>query len=150
MSSGGSSGAGAWRGGIVPVGTINNSGLRAEIVTAEAKVAVTERAVSVTDAAKVAGDALVEANRVTRGAAQVTAEVTKTGMELFEDDGLRLNFTDLLSDDTLGHLLKYKQTLLDDLNSLGVADYVLLLHDLNDVRAIEIIDTIEVVKVAER
>jgi len=122
LSSGECSGAGAWRSGIVPVGTINNSGLGAEALTAEAEIVGTERAVRVTDAAKVAGDATVEANGVTRGAAQVTLEVTKTGMELFEDDGLGLNFTDLLSDDTLGHLLKYKQTLLNDLHGLSVAD----------------------------
>lgn len=135
MSSGEGSGAGARGSGIIPVGTINDSGLGAKVLTTEAKVAGAKRTVRVANTAKVAGDATVEANRVTRGAAQVTLEVTKTSMELFKDDGLGLDFTDLLSDDTLGHLLKYEQALLNDLNGLSVADCVLLLHDLNDLRA---------------
>lgn len=135
MSSGEGSGAGARGSGIIPVGTINDSGLGAKVLTTETKVAGTKRTVRVANTAKVAGDATVEANRVTRGAAQVTLEVTKTGMELFKDDGLGLDFTDLLSDDTLGHLLKYEQALLNDLNGLSVADCVLFLHDLNDFRA---------------
>jgi len=121
-------------------------------LTAKVKAIGTERAVSIANAAEVAGDVLVVADLMAGGATQVVAEVTKTGMELLEDDSLRLNFTNLLSDDTLGHLLQYKQTLLDDLDSLSVANYLLsrldLLREVGG--AIEVIDTIEVVEVVKR
>jgi len=121
-------------------------------VTAKFKVIGIERVVSIANVAEVAGDVLVVADMMTGGATQVVAEVTKTGMELLEDDSLCLNFTNLLSDDTLGHLLEYKQTLLDDLDSLSVANYLLsgldLLGEVDG--AIKVISTIEVVEVVKR
>jgi hypothetical protein len=117
-------------------------------VAAEAKVSGRERAIRIANVAKVAGDTLVEADIMPRGAAQVMAEVTKTGMELLEDDGLGLNFTNLLRNDTLGHLLEHNQALLDNFNSFSMANHLLLLDDLlDDVRAVEVIGTVEVVEV---
>ncbi len=94
-------------------------------------------------------DVGVVADLVARLAAEITAEVSQAGVELLEDDGLRLNLADLLGDDPgsrmshefpwceigagdylpLGHLLEDDETLLDDLDLLGVAHNLLLLDD---------------------
>jgi len=80
------------------------------------------------------------------------AEATKTAMELLEDNGLSLNFTDLFSDDPLGHLLKYNKTLLYDFNLLRVTDKLFFIDDgLAEVlRAVEIANTVEVVEAIKR
>jgi len=99
----------------------------------------------------VASNATVEADVVTRDTVEVIAEETEAGMELLEDDGLGLNLADLLEDDPLGHLLEDNETLLDDLDGLGVADDLgLLLYDLGEVDgAVEVVRTIEVIEVIE-
>jgi len=117
----------------------------------EAEVASGERSVIEADIAEVSSNGTVEANLTARDTVKVIAEVTKASMELLEDDGLSLDLADLLKDDPLGHLLEDEQALLDDLDSLGVADDVLLFCDnLAEVDgAVEVVYTIEVVEVIE-
>lgn len=113
----------------------------------------------------------VVANLVARVAAEVTTEVSQAGVELLEDDGLRLNLADLLGDDPgskiscelawcsnvgevclpLSHLLEDDETLLDDLDLLSAADNLLLLNDnllergevVKVVRAVEVIEVVQ-------
>lgn len=101
--------------------------------------------------AEVASNGTIEANLMPRDTVKVVAEVAKAGVELLKDDSLGLYFADLFEDDPLSHLLKDKETLLNDFNDFGVADNMMLgFNDLGEVRrAVEIVDTIEVVKVAE-
>ncbi len=49
-----------------------------------------------------AGDSRVEAGVESRRAAEVVAEEPEAGVELLKDDGLRLDFADLLGDDPEG------------------------------------------------
>lgn len=148
----GSRTAGRRRAGGIPVASANNNGLRAAASTLEAKVASGERAVRVADAAEVAGNALVEANRVAGRAIQVVAEVTEAGVELLKDDSLSLNLANLLGDNPLSHLLKNEETLLDNFNGLRLTDNFLLLldDDLGEVdRSVKVIGAVEVVKVSK-
>lgn len=95
-------------------------------------------------------DPAVEADLVVGETSQVTAEASEVGVELFEDDGLGLDFADLLGDDPLGHLLEDDELLLDDLNTLCAADKLLLLDDdLVEVGSIKVIHAIEVVEVVQ-
>lgn len=136
--------------GTVPVGAANDDGLRATGGARESEVITGERAIGVANATEMTRDALIEANGMAGGAAQIVAEVAKAGVELLKDDRLGLNLTDLLSNDALGHLLEDKKTLLDDFNGLGMADELLRLNNgLGDVRAIEVVDTVEIVEVIE-
>lgn len=68
-------------------------------MTAEAEVLAAEGAVRVDDVREVVGDATVESDLMTRVASQVMAEATKAAVELLKDNGLSLDFTDLLGDD---------------------------------------------------
>jgi len=115
---------------IIPVGATNNDSVRTAVATTEPEVVTRKRAVGPADAAKVASNRAVEAALVARAAAQVMTEVTEAGVELLEDDSLGLNLADLFEDDPLGHLLEDEETLLDDLDGLGVADDALLLNNL--------------------
>jgi len=137
--------------GIIPVGATNNNGVGTIVGTREAEVVAGERTVWETDIAEVSSNGAVEANLVTRGTVEVTAEEVKAGAELLKDDGLSLNLADLLEDDPLGHLLEDEQALLDDLDGLSVADDLGLLFDgLAEVdRAIEVVYSVEVVEATE-
>lgn len=88
-----------------------------------------------------------------REAPEVAAESVQARVELLEDDGLGLDFTDLLGDDALGHLLEDEETLLNDLDALGVADDFLLLHDLDgafaEVAVVVVVGAVEVVETTE-
>jgi len=74
----------------------------------ESKVVCGERAIRCSDVAIVVGDGRVKSDMVTRGAAKIVAEESEAGMELLEDDGLGLNFADLLGDDPFSHLLQHE------------------------------------------
>jgi len=140
------------RSSIVPVGSTNDDGVSTEVGTGETEVIGGERAVGEADVAEVASNGAVEASRVARDTVEVIPEQTKTGMELFEDNCLGLNFADLLEDDPLGHLLEDEETLLDDLDCLSVADNLLGgLYGLREVDgAVEVVDAVEVIEVIER
>lgn len=58
-----------------------------------------EGAVLAEEVAEVVGDAGVVADLVTGDAAEIVVEVVEAGVELLEDDGLGLDFADLLGDD---------------------------------------------------
>lgn len=95
----------------------------------------------------------VVSNVVARGAAKVMTEKPKAGVELLKHDGLSLHFTDLLSDDPLGHLLQDEEALLDDLDGLGVANEFLGLlgnECLGGYSADEVVGSVEVIEVSER
>jgi hypothetical protein len=136
---------------IVPVVAANDDSLMSEVVAGEAKVVGAERAVTAHDLTEVLDDVAIIANLVVGMAAQVTAEAVEARVPLLEDNGLSFDLADLLSDDPLGHLLQDNQALLDDFNALSMADKFMLLldNDLAEVRAIEVINTIEVVEVVQ-
>ena len=83
----------------VPVGPDDDDGVAPEIGAAEAEVVRREGAVLLEEVAEVAGDPRVEARVEARRAAEVVAEEPEAGVELLKDDGLRLDFADLLGDD---------------------------------------------------
>jgi len=97
----------------------------AEIGARETPVVGAQRTVAVVEVAEVRGEARIEANITTRVAPEVAAESVQAGVELLEDDGLGLDLANLLGDDLLGHLLEDEETLLDDGDALGVADFFL-------------------------
>jgi hypothetical protein len=82
---------------------------------------------------------------------QVIAEETKAGVELLEDNGLGLNFANLLGDDPFGHLLKNEETLLNNFNGLRVADDLLgRVYHLGEMdRAVKVVDSVEIIEAAE-
>jgi len=139
------------RAAVIPVVPGDNDGLPPEVVSSETKVVRAERAVNIHDFTEVADNVVVIANLVAGEAPQVTAEAVETRMPLLEHDGLGFNFADLLGDDPLGHLLKDDKLLLDDFDALRVADDLMfLLDNLFEVRAIEVVCAIEVIKVGQR
>jgi len=73
-------------------------------------------------------------------------------VELLEDDGLSLDFADLLSDDALSHLLEDEEALLDDFDALGLADSLLLLNNgdrlFAELAVVEVAGAVEAVEVA--
>jgi len=124
-------------------------------VATEAKVVRGKRSVVTDEATVVASDGGVISRCVSRGTAQVGREVTRRGDELVEDNRLGLNFTNLFSDNLLGHLLEDEETLLDNLDALGVADEFFMLLDnslLGDSgdRAREVVRAVEVIESVER
>jgi len=136
---------------VIPVGARWDDEVGADVTAVEAEVVEVEVTVRVVEAANHVGNVLVETDGAARLVQQVAAEVTETRDKLAVDDGLDLNLTDGLGDDTLGEFAKDSQLLLDNLDGLIVADNVLLL-DFNDLvaKATEVVDAIEVVKVGER
>jgi len=111
------------RGGLgVPVGTAWNDVLAANGGAGEPKVVRGERTIGRFEITVVAGDAAIVANTAARVVQQVAAEGPHAGVELLEDDGLGLDFANLLSDDPLGHLLDDEKTLLDNFDGLAVAN----------------------------
>jgi len=136
---------------VVPVAARGNDVALAEVVTREAKVIARERAIRADQASVVAGNRRVITSVVARGAAQIGREVARRSNEWLEDNGLSLNFTDLLGDDPLGHLLENEETLLDDLDALGVTnDFLFLNNNLLGDETREVIGTVEVVEAVER
>jgi hypothetical protein len=142
-----------------------DEGLRAIIVVArgtdvrlskvaarETEVVGTQRAVAVLDRAEVGGDVGVVSDTATRLAPEVAAEAARARVELLENDGLSLDFADLLCDDALSHLLEDEKALLDDFDALGVADSLRLLNDgdrlLTELAVVEVAGAVEVVEVA--
>jgi len=109
-----------WGSTAVPVAALGDDVVLAEVETGETEVVGAQRRVRVDHTAEMAGDGAVVANAVLGLAANVVAERAHAGGELFEDDGLGLDVTDLLGDDPLGHLLQDEEALLDDLDGLGV------------------------------
>jgi len=98
----------------------------------------------------VASNRRVVTNLVTRDVEQVGGEVARRSNELLKDNSLSLNFTNLLSDDLLGHLLEDEETLLDNLDALGVADNFLFVNNNllgDDTR--EVVGAVKVVKAVE-
>lgn len=87
------------RGDVIPVCTTDNNGVLAKIVTGEAKVARAEWAVFFEDILEVADDLGVVANGASGKPADIMAEETGGGPELFEDYRLGFDVTDLLGDD---------------------------------------------------
>jgi hypothetical protein len=88
------------RGGAsVPVGASGEDIVASEVGAGETEVIGGQRAVGGHDVAEVAGDTAVEADVAVGGAAEVAAEETERGVELFEHNSLGLDLTDLLSDD---------------------------------------------------
>lgn len=138
--------------GVIPVVATNNNGVGSNIASRETEVVRAEGAVVANDVAEVVDDVRVIADLVTRDAAEIVVEVVEARVELLEDDGLGLDFADLLGDDALGHFLEDNKTLLDDLDSLGVANnHFLLLNDLVDVdRGVKVVGAVEVVEVVQR
>ena len=72
-----------------------------KIVASEAKVVGSQGPVFSNDVAEVVGDTRVETDMEARSATEVVAEQSKAGVELFEDDGLGLDFTNLFRDDSI-------------------------------------------------
>jgi len=71
---------------------------------------------------EMARNASVKANLMARDTMQVVSEEAKTSMELLEYHSLSFDFTDLLGDDPLRHLLKDEEALLGYLYGLRVTD----------------------------
>jgi hypothetical protein len=138
---------------VIPVVARGNNVGASEIIAGEAPVLGAERTVAVVEVAEVRGDAGIVSDAATREVSEVTAEAMQAGVELLEDHSLGLYFTDLLSNDALGHLLEDKEALLDDLYALGVADELLLLDNLNrafaEVAVVEVVRAIEVIESTE-
>jgi len=81
---------------------------------------------------------------------QVMAKATHAVMELLKDDDLRLDFADLFCDYLLRKFFQDNETLLDNLDLLGVADsFFLLDYNLATFGTIKVSRAIEVVKVSE-
>jgi len=136
---------------VVPVMPIDNNGVLAEIMARETKVVRGKGSISVDEAVMVREDGLVEADLFSRETAEILAEAAQACMELLEDDSLSLDVTDSLSDDLLSHLLDDEETLLDNLNSLCMADERLSRNNdgLRATRPVKVIDAVEVVKVRQ-
>jgi len=139
------------RAAVDPVAAADDNRVASHIVTAETEVVGGEGSVRIEEVPVVACDVGVVADLVATVASQVVAESSKAGMELFKDNGLSLDLTDLLGDDSLGHFLEDNQALLDDLDLLGVAhEFVVLLNDyLVVVRTREVVGSIKVIEVIE-
>jgi len=132
----------------VPVGAGWNDVVASYTASAEAEVRGGQRTGRGDDASEVASDAAVVASAAAGFVHDVVAEGAHGGVELLEDNGLCLDFADLLRDDPLSHLLDYKETLLNDFNRLTVANDFLLFHydGLGNfsgevVRAVEVIES---------
>jgi len=106
----------------IPIGTTNNGRASTAVKTRKSKVISRKRPIGLDDTTEVASDGTVEADLVAGDAVQVVMEESKAGVELLENDGLGLDFADLLEDYPLSHLLDDEQALLDDFDRLGVAD----------------------------
>jgi len=72
----------------------------ADVMATEAHVRVAERAIRRDDVSVVAGNAAVVADASAGLVPQVTAEVAHARVELLKDDGLCLDFANLLCDNS--------------------------------------------------
>jgi len=151
LSSAESSTNGGRGGRGVPVGAGGNDVLLAEVASTEAKAVAGQRATGRDDGAEVASNATVEAGRMARGVAKITAEGAKARVKLLKYDGLGLHLADLLRDDPLGHLLENEKALLNNFDGLAMADdFRLVLDDsLAGEVANEVIGPVEVVEARE-
>lgn len=71
-------------------------------MAAESKVICGKGAILLEEVAEVAGNPRVEASVEARRAAEVVAEEPEAGVELLEDNSLRLDLADLLGDNSGG------------------------------------------------
>ncbi len=85
----------------VPVGAGWGDVVASHTAAAEAEVRGAQRTRRGDDASVVASDAAVVANTATGGVPQVVAEGADGGVELLKDNGLCLDFADLLGDDAM-------------------------------------------------
>lgn len=161
---------------VVPVVTRGDNIGVSKVLAREAPVVSAQGAIAVVEVAEMRGNARVISDITARGAPKVAAETVQAGVELLEHDGLGFDLAYLLGDDAgvknkikemlrkrgfrvqksnvpLGHLLKDKEALLDDLDALGMADDFRLFYNsertLAEVAIIEVIGAVEVVKTAE-
>lgn len=135
---------------VAPVVTRGDDVGVSKVVSREAPVVGAQGAITVVEVAEIRGNARIISNTTSGGAPKVAAEAVQAGVELLKYHGLGFDFADLLGDDALGHLLKNKEPLLDDLDAFRMADDFLLLDNgdrtLTEVAVIEVIGAVEVVK----
>jgi len=102
----------------------------------------------------VGGNVRVVSDAATRVTSEVAAESVQAGVELLEHDGLSLDLADLLCNDALSHLLKDEEALLDDFNTLGVANYLLFFFNSDrafaEFAVVEVAGAVEVVEAIHR
>jgi len=135
---------------VVPVGALNHDAVGADITTVEAEVVVGELSIVAEDPVVVSDDLIVVADVPAGLATDIVVEGPDAGPPLLENNGLGLDLADLLGDDLLGHLLEDNEALLDDLDALGVAHYVMLgLDVLLIVGGVEVVLAVEVVESVE-
>jgi hypothetical protein len=93
----------------------------------------------------------VISNMMTRDVQQIGGEVAGRSKELVEDNSLGFNLANLLSDDSLCHLLENEETLLDDFDAFAVADELILLFDygLFSNQTGEVVGAVEVIEAVE-
>lgn len=97
-------GADGRRGGRrVPVGAGGEDVVAAEVVARESEVLCAQGTVGLLDRTEMACDRAVETDGTARGAAEVSAEEPKRGVELLEHDRLGLDLADLFGDDARPH-----------------------------------------------
>lgn len=139
---------GTRRSRVVPVGPRNLNVSPADVTSGEAQVGGGEGSVGVENVIVPPSNGVVIPDAPTRTAVQVIVERVDGRKVLVENDGLRLDLTDELSDNLLGHLAQYEEPLLNDLDLNGTADQdgtsVKLLDEMRAVvivRAVEPIET---------
>lgn len=142
----------SWRCLVVPIAATNNDGGATDVVAIEAEVLKLEGSVGIEEGTIVTSNVAVISDLMTRHAPQIVAEATQARVPLLEDNRLSLDFTDLFGDDPLRHLLENNELLLDDFDSLRMADDLMLLLDdhLTRVGAVEVVATVEIVEVIQR
>jgi hypothetical protein len=135
---------------IDPVSSTDSNDMASDIMTAEAKVVSRKAPVKVIEILEVPDNVRVVTNLEARESVKISLEMTEAGVELLKDDGLGLDFADLLGDDAFGHLLEDGETLLDDDDALGVADELLFGDDgLGEVGMGEVVNAVEVIEARE-
>jgi len=119
-----------------------------DALAVEAEVVGTEVTILAEEFSEFASDTAVVSSRVTRVAAEIVVECTQTVVELLEDDGLKFDFANLLSDHPLCHLLKDNKPLLDDLDLLSAADDLVLVDNdgLGVPRTVPVVGAVEVIE----
>lgn len=118
----------------------------------EAEIVGGQRAVRANEISIVTSNDMIIASLVRGVPSQVAAKSTKTCVELLKHDDLGFYFTDLFSDDSLGHLLEDGKALLNYNNVLRMAnELVVLLNDGLGKRAVgEVLAAVEIVKATKR
>lgn len=129
--------------GVIPAVAFGDDVVMAVIRAREAEV----RVVIVNELLEVGGDVTIVSDIVTGNTTDVVGEVAKGTVELFEDEGLGLNFADELSHNLLRVFLKHEETLLDNFDLLGMADELVLVNYIHFLKMTRVVvDAIEVVE----